>query len=195
MLRRIVPSLAIVLLVSMGASADIIQLQDYIVGATNGIELLHGHQDGSGSHTICINNDQMAEKICGGWANQNQTALLNQIGSACGDCAVVAVAQIFDAYGGQTQAIGDCVAPMLQGQSFGLIGSQLVGKSEGAGGGQASHMFVGNQTQAAGNPMGIMRESSSIGAFQNSSLTGSPGATGVVTSSMNVSTLQAQAID
>jgi hypothetical protein len=64
MLRRIVLTLAIVLLVSTGAFADIIQLQDYLVGASNGIELLHGHQTGDGSHTICINNDQTAEKIC-----------------------------------------------------------------------------------------------------------------------------------
>lgn len=195
MLRRIVLSLAIVLLVSTGAFADIIQLQDYIVGATNGIVLEHGHQNGQGSHTICINNDQSAQKICGAFANQSQTALLNQIGSACGDCAVITVGQIFDAYGAQTQAIGDCVEPMLQGQSFGLIGSQLVAKSDGGGSGSASHMFVGNQSQAAGNPLGAMRESSSIGAFQNSSLSGTPGATGVVTSSMNVSTMQAQAID
>jgi hypothetical protein len=84
---------------------------------------------------------------------------------------------------------------MIQGQDFGLIGTQVVGKSEGAGSGNASHMFVGNQSQAASNPMGAMRESSSIGAFQNSALTGSAGATGVVTSTMNVSTMQAQAID
>lgn len=195
MLRRIVLASAIVLLVSTGAFADIIQLQDYLIGASNGIELLHGHQNGQSSHTLCINNDQMAEKICGAQAVQSQTALLNQIGSAQGDCAVVMVGQIFDAFGGQTQAIGDCIEPMLQGQNFGLIGTQLVGKSEGAGGGSASHMFVGNQNQSASNPMGIMQESSNIGAFQNSSLTGSPGATGLVTSSMNVSTVQAQAID
>jgi len=195
MLRRILLTLAIVLLASTGAFAGIIQLQDYIVGASNGIELLHGHQSGEGSHTICINNDQTADKICGTLASQCQNAVLNQIGSARGDCAVVAVGQIFDAFGGQTQAIGDCVEPMLQGQNFGLIGTQLVGKSEGDGSGTASHMFVGNQSQAASNPMGNMRESSSIGAFQNSCLTGSAGATGLVTSTMNVSTVQAQAID
>jgi hypothetical protein len=62
MLRRIVLSSAIVLLVSAGAFADITQLQGYIVGATNGIDFLHGHQDGQSSHTICINNDQVACK-------------------------------------------------------------------------------------------------------------------------------------
>ena len=195
MSKRILLSLAVVLWVSTAASADIIQLQDYMVGASNGIELLHGHQHGDGSHTICINNNQCAEKICGAFARQDQTALLNQIGSACGSCAVMMVGQVFDAYAGQTQAIGDCVAPMLQGQNFGMLATQLVAKSEGEGSGRASHAFVGNQNQAAGNPLGMMRESSSIGAFQSSSLSGSPGATGVVTSSMNVSTVQAQAID
>ena len=195
MLRRIVLSLAIVLLVSTGAFAGITQLQEYIVGATNGIVLEHGHQNGDGSHTICINNDQCAEKICGAWANQTQAALLNQIGSACGDCAVINVGQIFDAYGAQTQAIGDCVEPMLQGQSSGLAASQIVAKSGGQGAGNATHAFVGNQSQAAANPLGAMRESSSVGAFQSSALQGSPGATGVVTSSMSVSTMQAQAID
>ena len=97
MLRRIVLSSAIVLLVSAGAFADIIQLQDYIVGAINGIELTNGHQDGQSSHTICINNDQVANKICGAWATQSQAALLNQVASAQGDCAVVLVGQIFDA--------------------------------------------------------------------------------------------------
>jgi hypothetical protein len=195
MLRRFVLSLAIVLCVTAGAFAGITQLQDYIVGATNGILLQHGHQNGDGSHTICINNDQCAEKICGAWANQSQTALLNQIGTACGDCAVLAVGQTFDALAGQTQAIGDCVGPMLQGQDFGLIGTQLVSKSHGGGSGTANQVFAGNQNQAAGTPVGAMRESSAIGAFENAALAGSAGATGAVTGGMSLSTIQAQAID
>jgi hypothetical protein len=195
MLRRFVLALTIVLLAAAGASADIIQLQDYIIGASNGILLDHGHQHGEGSHTICVNNNQCAEKICGAFAHQDQTALLNQIGSAVGHCAVMAVGQTFDALAGQTQAIGDCVEPMLQGQDFGLIGTQLVSKSEGEGMGGANQMFAGSQNQVAGNPIGGMRESSAIGAFENAALAGSAGSTGVVTNGMSVSTLQAQAID
>ena len=204
MLRQIVLSSAIVLCVSASCFAPtppppptlgIVQMQDYVIGATTGIELVHGHQIGQGSHTICINHDQCAHKLCGTFAGQSQTALLNQVGTAFGHCAVVGVGQVFNASGGQTQLIGHCVNPMLQGQGFGLFGSQLVAKSAGGGSGQAYHMFGGNQSQAAGNPLGTMLESASTGAFQNSSLAGSPGATGVVTGSMRVDTTQAQAIN
>ena len=173
----------------------IVQVEDYVVGATIGIELVHGHQIGQGSHTICIDDNQAANKICGACATQGQTALLNQIGRAEGHCALVDVGQIFGAGGGQTQIIGDCVNPMLQGQEFELFGSQLVAKSEGAGRGQANHMFAGNQGERAGNPIGAMRESSSTGAFQNAMLRGSAGATGAVVNGMTVNTTQAQAIN
>ena len=195
MFRRFVLSLAIVLGVTAGASADIIQLQDYIVGASNGIVLDHGHQTGQASHTICIDNNQCASKVCGAWAHQDQTALLNQIANACGHCAVLEVGQTFDALASQTQAIGDCVEPMLQGQDFGLIGGQLVAKSEGEGGGHANQMFVGGQNQAAGNPLGMMIEGSHVGAFENTMLGGSAGSTGLVTSGMSLLTVQAQQID
>lgn len=195
MFTRFVLSLAIVLLATAGASAGIVQLQDYIIGASNGILFDHGHQTGEGSHTICVNNNQCAEKICGARAQQDQTALLNQIGAACGHCSVLAVGQTFNALAGQTQAIGDCAEAMLQGQDFGLIGTQLVSKSDGEGMGRANQMFVGNQNQTAGNPTGMMRETSAVGAFENATLAGTAGATGVVTSGMSLSTIQAQAID
>jgi hypothetical protein len=198
MLRRLVLSLAIVVWVCGGVFAAIpgkIQMQDYVIGATIGIDLLHGHQTGQGSHTIAINNNQAVSNICGAWATQSQAALLNQVGSAQGDCAVASVGQIFDAFGGQTQAVGECINPILQGQEFGLLGDQLVAKSEGAGSGSAYHMLGGNQSQVAGNPIGTMLESAATGAFQNSLLTGGPGATGTVISSMAVDTLQAQSID
>lgn len=204
MLRQFVLSSTIVLCVSARSFActppppptgGIVQIGEYVIGATTGIAFWHGHQTGQGSHTICIDNDQCAQKICGAWAHQDQTALLNQLGTAEGHCAVLEVGQIFGASGSQTQAIGDCVNPMLQGQEFGLFGSQLLARSEGAGMGQANQMFVGSQHQAAGNPIGVMRESSSIGAFQNARLAGSPGATGAVLNSMIVDTTQVQAIN
>jgi hypothetical protein len=195
MLRRFVLSLAIVLCVSAGAFGDITQLQDYAIGLTNGIDLLQGHQTGQASHTICIDNNQCALKVCGAWAHQSQAALLSQVGRACGHCATVGVGQIFDALASQTQVIGDCIEPMLQGQDFELLGTQLVTKSGGEGMGRANQAFVGNQSQAGGNPLGTMRESSSTGAFENSMLAGSAGATGAVTSGMSLITIQAQAID
>ena len=204
MFKQFVLSSAILLCVSATCFAvtppppptpGIVQIEAYEVGAATGIELVHGHQIGQGSHTICINNNQGSNKVCGAWANQGQGGLLNQIGRAEGHCAVVDVGQIFGAGGGQTQIVGDCVNPMLQGQEFGLLGTQLVAKSEGAGNAQANHMFVGNQGERAGNPIGMMRESSSTGAFQNAMLGGSPGATGAVVNGMSVNTTQAQAIN
>ena len=206
MLRQFVLSSLIVLCVSATCFAPpppppppptpgIVQIEEYAVGATTGIELVHGHQTGQGSHTICIDNNQGANKVCGAHANQGQVALVSQIGRAEGHCAVVDVGQIFGAGGGQTQIIGDCVNPMLQGQDFGLLGTQLVSKSEGGGRGQANHMFVGSQRERAGNPIGVMRKSSSTGAFQNARLGGSPGATGAVVNGMTVNTTQAQAIN
>jgi len=170
-------------------------MEDYTIGATNGIALWHGHQTGQSSHTICTDNHQAADKICGTLATQDQAALLSQIGIAEGHCAVVEVGQVFSAGGAQTQAIGDCVNPMLQGEEFGLFGSQLLSKSEGGGSGQSNNIFLGSQGQASGNPIGAMSESSSTGAFQNSMLAGGPGATGLLVNSMSVDKTQVQAID
>jgi hypothetical protein len=204
MLKQFVLSSAIVLCGSAGTLAvaalppaplGIVQIEGYEIGATNGISFLDGHQTGNGSHTLCTDNNQTATKICGTWANQGQAGVLNQIGTAEGHCAVVDVGQIFGAGGSQTQVIGDCVDPMLQGQEFDLIGFQLVTKSKGGGSGQADHMFVGNQRERGGNPIGAMRESSSTGAFQNATLAGRPGAAGAVVNEMTVTTIQSQAIN
>jgi hypothetical protein len=129
MLRRILLSWVIVLLVSTGASADIIQLQGYAIGAANAVDLLQGHQAGQGSNTIVVNNDQSAQKTGGTWAQQSQSGQLNQVGSAQGDVAAVSVGQIFDAYGGHNQAIGGWTNPMLAGHNLGLVGAQLVGRT------------------------------------------------------------------
>ena len=128
MLSRILLSSVIALLVSAGAFADIIQQQGYAIGTTtNGIELLQGLQNGQGSNTMVVNNDQSTATNGGTSAQQSQSGLLNQVGSAAGDVAVVSVGQIFHAFGGNTQPIGGLVNPMLLGQSLGLLGTQLVG--------------------------------------------------------------------
>lgn len=72
MSRRFVLTSAIVLWVSTGAFADIHQVQGYIIGAANGIDLLHGHQIGQGSNTIVITNQQSADDVFGLLAGQSQ---------------------------------------------------------------------------------------------------------------------------
>ena len=75
MLRRFVLTSVIVLWVSTGAFADIHQVQGYIIGAANGIDLLHGHQIGQGSNTIVISNQQSADDVFGLWAGQSQSSI------------------------------------------------------------------------------------------------------------------------
>jgi hypothetical protein len=130
MLSRILLSSVIVLLVSTGASAGIIQLQGYTIGTANGIDLLRGHQSGQGSNTVVVNNNQWAETTSGTWAQQSQSGQLNQIGSAQGDVAAVSVDHIFDNYAGQAQTIGGWTTnPMLMRLNLGLVGTHLIGKT------------------------------------------------------------------
>jgi hypothetical protein len=76
MFRRFVLTSAIVLWVSTGAFADIDQVQGYIIGAANEIDLLHGRQIGQGSNTIAISNQQSSTDVFGLWAGQSQGAIL-----------------------------------------------------------------------------------------------------------------------
>jgi len=195
MLKVVTVSVAVVLLVSSGAFAQvgiISQLQNTNIGLGNTVQLLQGHQAADAIQNLAVANDQSANRACGAIAGQSLLANLAEIGHASGDCAIVGVIQGLTAVGMQAQAIGDACGPKTQGQSLAMIAQQGLIKSEGPGAGSGLHQIVLREDQGAANPAGAMRESSAVLGLQSSNLTGAACATGAVNSTMSVNTIQTQ---
>jgi len=193
MLSRFTLSVAVVLLVSSGALAGIMQYQDFSVGLQECIDLLHGHQEGGSFKSVVVTNDQCAEAPCPTLANQHQFGCLTQNVSASGDCGVVGVLATLNALGIQDQAIGDCVEPKIQCQALTLDGIQAITKSDGPGQANALNQAILTQNQSGTNQAGNMNEQSTIMALQQANLRGDACATGLVASTMYVTTSQSQA--
>jgi hypothetical protein len=190
-------SISIVLLVGssvfgQGGSA-IDQIQSTTIGLGNAIALMQGHQAGDAIQNLAVCNSQDTTRACGAYADQSLLSNLAEIGHASGDCAIVNVLQGLTTVGMQTQLIGDCCDPKIQGQTLNLAAEQGINRSEGPGAGSALHQIVNRTDQCAGNAAGEMQESSSILGLQSSDLTGSACATGAVDSQIHVGTIQTQA--
>jgi hypothetical protein len=186
-----------VLVIGSGAFADsLIQglLQDQIthIGLTNEISLMHGEQYGDTMQNLVVDNEQCANGACDTIAKECMFGAIGQVASACGECALIGVAQDLAVIGIQGQAIGEGCAPKAQLQSLDLLAGQGVARADGEGGGDALHTIVLDESQYGSNPAGHMSESSTVMGMQTSHINGEPCATGMVESTMAVSTSQTQ---
>jgi len=195
MLKCFVYSLVIVLLVSAGATAGIQQLQDFTIGVTNAVDLLHGHSSGIGSQIAVVNSEQFAPEVCRLWAIQDENAILHQAGSAVGRCAVLSLLQQGAAIGAQEQFLTDGCGPKSQGQVLGVGLVQEITRSEGPGGASATHDFVGDRLQALGSVSGSMSQDQFLHAIEQTDINGAADSEGRVTSGAVVTATQLQAID
>ena len=195
MLKRFIFSIAIVMLVSCGAFAAVLNTQEFLSSVGNSIMLNNGMQTASGQNMLFVDNHQSAMK-CGlnAMAAQNQIGAFIQNGAACGECATIVLLQELQAGGMQMQNIGDCVDAKMQGQGLALTVGQGIAKADGPGHGDAFHSIVLNQDQSGTNVAGSMSESSSVIGLQNSNIMGDACATGQVQSTMSVTTTQTQSV-
>lgn len=182
-------SLVVVLVVGTGALAGDDQMQDVGITLTNAVDLLHGHQTGNSQQNLCLDTEQ---DINNGLINQRLLGNFVQVGNACGDCAIIGIAQTLSAGGSQAQTVGYCVEPKMQAQSLGLLAGQGLGRSGGQGGGDANHVIVLQEDQTAVNSGGIMAGNANVVGMQNSVLNGSAGSTSAVGTTMGVETVQSQ---
>lgn len=194
-MSKVVASLAVVLLVGSNAFGLglIDQMQDTQIGLTNAVTLLHGHQTASSAQNLALQNLQNVCRPCPTWADQSLVGAIGQVGSACGECGIVELAQALSGGALQAQEIGECCEPKAQLQNVVLVAGQTLGKAEGPGNADALHTIVLRGAQDASNAAGNMSESSSIMGIQTSSVNGEACATGLVDSSMTVTTTQTQA--
>ena len=195
MLKVVTVSVAVVLLVSSGAFAQvgiISQLQNTNIMLGNTVQLLQGTQAADAIQNLAVCNDQTSTRACGAIAGQSFLANLAEIGHASGECAIVGVIQGLTAVGMQAQAIGDACGPKTQGQSLAMVAEQGLIKAQGPGAGSGLHQIVLREDQGAANPAGTMQESSAVLGLQSSNLTGAACATGAVNSTMGVTTVQTQ---
>ncbi len=195
MFKVIAASMVLVVVVSSGAFATMasdIQQQVTNIGLTNNIDLLHGSQTASSLQNLVVNNAQCTAGICNTNAHQSLLASIGESATACGNCALVGVAQGLVITGQQAQEVTEGVGPKAQLQGLGLAADQTVARADGEGGGNALHTIVASGEQEASNSAGTQHESSTILGMQTSSLAGAAGATGIVDSSMTVTTAQTQ---
>jgi len=132
MLKVIAASMVCVAVIVSGASADTLgQLQNQVtsIGLVNNIDLLHGSQTAGSLQNLVVNNSQGATGICSANACESLFASIGEAANACGNCALVGVAQTLTLVGQQGQEVGEGIGAKAQVQGLGLVAEQVVAKA------------------------------------------------------------------
>jgi len=168
------------------------QNEDFIIGASNLMDLSGAGGNVSNLNTATIIQNQYDQKICS-MASQDELVLFVQDGSICATCGGTwGIGQLAMVMGGQTQLVGDGCLPKSQSQNLGVDLGQIVTKLDGTGTANAMHNLASIQNQSATNSAGMMNESNIVAAGQISSVSGGPSTSGLVTSGLLVTTTQSQ---
>lgn len=132
------------------------------------------------------------QESCDVEAAQTQDADLVQDASANGKCGIINVNTFMDAGGYQDQFIGFSTDPKSQVQTLGLAAQQVLARSAGAGGGEATNDAELSQAQAGSNAAGSAYESSTIDALQTSETGGAANSTTALATTLMAHTTQTQ---
>jgi hypothetical protein len=127
-------------------------------------------------------------------AVQTQDADLVQDASANGNCGIVNVNTFMDAGGYQDQFVGFSTDPKSQVQTLGLAAQQVLARSDGPGGGDATNEALLDQSQTGSNAAGSAYESSTIDALQTSQTGGGANSTTALATTLMANTTQTQAV-
>ena len=127
-------------------------------------------------------------------ATQTQDADLVQDASAHGNCGIINVNTFMDAGGYQDQFIGFSTDPKSQVQTLALAAQQVLARSDGAGGGEATNDAVLDQSQDGSNAAGSAYESSTIDALQTSKTNGAANSTTALATTLIANTTQTQTV-
>jgi hypothetical protein len=125
-------------------------------------------------------------------AVQTQDADMLQDASAKGNCGIININTFMDAGGYQDQFIGFSTDPKSQVQTLGLAAQQVLARSDGPGGGEATNEAVLDQTQAGSNAAGSVYEGSTIDAVQTSKTAGGANSTTALATTLMANTTQTQ---
>lgn len=194
MFKQFMFTLIVVLFASHAAFATIDQMQDFMVGTTNLINLVHGDQTANAIQNVFVGEDQNANQGHGAFARQGYTGILHQVGRARGNSALILVSQVFNVLGFQGQLVGGHVGLIFQSQGLGLFAGTNLARADGGGNAVANTMYLGNERQFGTNVGATAREATNVSIQQHADIQGQPGSTGSVIATMTVGTNQLQAI-
>lgn len=183
MLRKLLFSIAVVLLLSSGVLACIGLTPASIGNAQNfGIDALNIVKAGGcigsaeGSNIVMVGHAQEAYDVASGTsALQEETAILTQSGSVVGKRGSAAVVQTAQANGTQEQLVGLNhlgIGTSSQSQSLGVNLDMLTKNAKGIGGAVGAQSFVGAQSQIEITPNGMSSQTQFVGVAQFSTATG-----------------------
>ena len=158
MLRKCLLSVAVILLLSSGALADIGQVQGFSIGALNLVGRYGGRGEAEGGNIAIVNHSQEVYKPLRSSVWQEEKGVLVQFGSARGTGGVSGVAQHATVQGLQGQLTGR-FGSTVQGQHLNVGLGQVAIKSGGVGGAVGAQGFVGGQSQTIVTPRMISTES------------------------------------
>ena len=151
-----------------------------------------GSSFGPGFLSIQRSRPGSCHESCDVEAAQTQDADLVQDASAHGNCGIINVNTFMDAGGYQDQFIGFSTDPKSQVQTLGLAAQQVLARSDGAGGGEATNDAELSQAQAGSNAAGSAYESSTIDALQTSETNGAANSTTALATTLMANTTQTQ---
>lgn len=151
MLRKCLLSVAVILLLSSGALADIGQIGGFSIGAFNLVGRCGGLGSAEGGNIAIVNQSQEVHKPFHGiFARQEEKGILVQCGSAGGTGGISGVAQCATVQGLQGQLTGR-FGPTVQGQCLNVGLGQVAIKAGGVGGAVGAQGFVGGVVKVLPN--------------------------------------------
>jgi len=194
MLRGFSLSVAVILLLSSGAFADIGQAEGFSIGALNMVQRVGGAGWAEGGNLVMVGQSQKVH-AAGTTAIQKETGILFQGAKAVGICGATKVQQNASADGLQSQlVVTGRHGFQAQGQSLAVGLDNVVRQTGGVGGAVGAQGFVGGQNQVLVTPGGTSANSQVVGAAQFASVSAHPGSNVVVNNSLNVQMGQSQIV-
>ena len=194
MLRGFSLSVAVILLLSSGAFADIGQAEGFSIGALNMVQRVGGAGWAEGGNLVMVGQSQKVH-AAGTTAIQKETGILFQGAKAVGICGATKVQQNASADGLQSQlVVTGRHGFQAQGQSLAVGLDNVVRQTGGVGGAVGAQGFVGGQNQVLVTPGGTSANSQVVGAAQLASVSAHPGSNVVVNNSLNVQMGQSQIV-
>ena len=194
MLRKFLLSVAVILLLSSGAFANIGQVQGFEIGAVNKVKVVGGFGMASGRNYLEIGQRQMERRACLGSAAMKQGGVLTQRARVRAWSGAVGIKQKASVDGSQNQFIGHGYRRRVShthGQNLNLNFNTIARKPfDAAGCVKGSQSFVGEQSQKQTYRGGFSAGSQFVQAEQDVKIIGGPNSDVVVENNLNVNMFQ-----
>ena len=190
--KKFLISVAVILLLSSGALADIGQVQAFEIGAVNKVKVVGGFGMASGRNYLEISQRKMERQACLGSAAMKQGSTLTQHARAQAWGGAIGVVQNASVNGSQKQFIGRGYrGSHTQGQSL-ILNFNTIARKPFGGIGRAigSQSFVGEQSQKQTYRGGFSASSQFVQAEQGVKIIGGPSSNVVVKNNLDVSMFQ-----